>query len=72
MKRKVEELSVFSRSAADEDEEDSVSTQSSRIGHLIPADQGRWNSSKPAEQARGNFTVAKTDFFGLIRTVHRN
>ena len=49
------------RSLTVEDEEDSVSTQSSRIEHLIPSDQGRWKSSKAAEQARGNFTQILKD-----------
>ena len=49
------------RSLTVEDEEDSVSTQSSRIGNLIPSDQGRWKSSKVAERARGNFTQILKD-----------
>ena len=60
---KAAKSSVFSpvRSLTDEDEEDSVSTQSSRIGHLIPSDQGRWKSSKAAVQARDNFTQILKD-----------
>ena len=60
---KAAESSVSSpvRSLTDEDEENSLSTQSSRIGHLIPTDQGRWKSSKAAEQARSNFTQILKD-----------
>ena len=44
-----------------EDESESVSTQGSKIAHLIPTDRGRWKSSKAGEQARMNFTQTLKD-----------
>ena len=52
---------LHSEISTDEDlEEDNVSV-SSKLGDFIPIDQGRWKSSKVAEQARLNFTQTLKD-----------
>ena len=52
---------LHSEISTDEDlEEDNVSV-SSKLGDFIPVDQGRWKSSKAAEQAQSNFTQILKD-----------